>query len=125
MQCNAVVTISIIIATILYVHLFSESNGQNLKTKKISIMALTTKLNYQRLMALEPTIYSTITNKEGQVMDLVEHPIKGDEYPVIILYHAEKIAVCSDFYDTEDMEHNSDYQPVYMYGEMNLRFEIE
>ena len=95
------------------------------KPLKFIIMALTTTLSYQRLMALEPTIYSTITNKEGQVMDLVEHPIKGDEYPVIIVYHAEKIAVCSDFYDTEDMEHNSDYEPVYMYGEMNLRFEIE
>jgi len=88
-------------------------------------MALTTKLNYQRLMALNPTVYCTITNKEGQVMDLVEHPIKGDESPVIIVYHNEKLAVCSDFFDTEDMVNNSDYEPVYMYGEMNLRFEVE
>ena len=88
-------------------------------------MALTTKLNYQRLMALNPTIYCTITNKEGQVMDLIEHPTKGDEYPIIIVYHAEKLAVCSDFYDTDDMTGGQDYEPVYMYGEMNLRFEIE
>lgn len=88
-------------------------------------MALTTTLNYQRLMALDPTIYATLTNKEGQVMDLVEHPIKGDEYPVIIVYHAEKLAVCSDFFDTDDLLGGEDYEPVYMYGEMNLRFEID
>lgn len=88
-------------------------------------MSLTTKLNYQKLMALNPTIYSTITNVIGQTMDFVEHPLKGDEYPVIIVYHAEKLAVCSEFYDTDDMEAQGDYEPVYMYGEMNLRFEIE
>lgn len=81
-------------------------------------------LNYQRLMALKPTLYTTFTNSEGQQIELVEHPIKGDEYPVIIVYHAEKLAVCSEFYDTNDLLGGEDYEPVYMYGEMHLKFEI-
>ncbi|MGF7082976.1 hypothetical protein [Mucilaginibacter sp. UYCu711] len=49
----------------------------------------------------------------------------GDEYPVIILYHEEKLAVDSDFFDTADMESGGDYVPVYLYGEMHLAFEID
>jgi hypothetical protein len=86
---------------------------------------LTTKLNYQRIMALNPTVYCTITNTLGQTFDLIEHPTKGDEYTVIIMYHAEKLAVDSEFWDTEDMESNSDYMPVYMYGDMHLAYELD
>jgi len=81
-------------------------------------------LNYTKLMLLNPTVYATFTNREGQEMQLVEHPLKGDEYPVIILYHAEKLAVCSDFYDTADLLGGSDYEPIYQHGQMNLAFEL-
>jgi len=91
-------------------------------TNKLSIM---TTLNYNRLMALKPTVYCSIANTLGQSFDLVEHPIKGDEYTVIIMYHEEKLAVDSEFWDTEDMESNSDYMPVYMYGEMHLAYELD
>ena len=93
--------------------------------QKLNIMSLTTKLNYNKLMALKPTVYSTITNVIGQKMDLVEHPLRGDEYPVIIIYHAEKLAICSEFYDTDDMEAKGDYEPIYMHGEMLLKYEVE
>jgi hypothetical protein len=86
---------------------------------------LTTKLNYQRIMALNPTVYCTITNSIGQTFDLVEHPTKGDEYTVIIMYHAEKLAVDSEFWDTADMESGGDYMPVYMYGDMHLAYELD
>lgn len=80
-------------------------------------------LNYQRLTALKPTVYHTFTNKLGQEIELVEHPIKGDEAPVVILYHAEKLAVSSDFYDCNDMLNGQDYEPVYMHGQMMMTFE--
>ncbi len=87
-----------------------------------------TTLNYNRLMALKPTVYAKITNTLGQSFDLVEHPIKGDEYPVIILYHEEKIAADSGFYDTDDMMQPApytDYVPYYIYGELHFGFELD
>lgn len=80
-------------------------------------------LNYQRLTNLNPTIYTTIVNQLGQSIDLVEHPIEGDVYPVIAIYHKEKVAVITDFFDTEDMEQIGDYTPVYMHGEMKCAFD--
>lgn len=80
-------------------------------------------LNYHRLTALNPTVYTTFTNKLGQEIQLVEHPLKGDESPVIIIYHAEKLAVESEFFDTDDMTAGQDYEPVYMYGEMQMTFD--
>lgn len=83
-------------------------------------------LNYHRLMALKPTVLTTITNSLGQTFDLVEHPIHGEDYTVIIMYPEEKLAVDSDFWDTADMEiPNGDYVPFYLYGEMNLAFELD
>lgn len=81
------------------------------------------KLNYYRVVALQPTVYTSLVNKLGQTLELVEHPLRGDKAPVVILYHAEKLAVLSDFYDTEDMLAGGDYEPVYMYGEMQCTFE--
>jgi hypothetical protein len=40
------------------------------------------------------------------------------------VYHDEKIAVISDFFDTNDLLGGADYEPIYMYGEMNLAYEI-
>lgn len=88
-------------------------------------MPLTTALNYQRIMALKPTVYCTITNSLGQSFDLIEHPTKGDEYTVIIMYHDEKLAIDSEFWDTEDMEHTEDYMPYYIYGEIHLGYELD
>ena len=61
----------------------------------------------------------------GQSFDLVEHPTRGDEEQVIILFHDEKLAVYSSFYDTEDMEHIEDYTPYYIYGEIHMGYEID
>jgi len=85
------------------------------------------ELNYTKLMGHNPTVYDTVINREGQEMQLVEHPTKGDEYPVIIVYHEKKVAYCSDFWDTDDLMGGEDYEPVYK-DEANcmfLRFEIE
>ena len=83
-------------------------------------------LNYGKLAALKPTIYETFTNNIGQKFDLVEHPILGDEYPVIIMSHEHKEAFASEFFDTEDLtnENAGDYHPVYMFGQVHLGYEV-
>lgn len=82
-------------------------------------------LNYEKLMALKPTIYDTIVNQLGQKIELVEHPIKGDEFPVIAIYHEEKIAVNTEFWDCGDFYENSEYNPVYMHGVLDCAFNFD
>lgn len=82
------------------------------------------KLNYHKLVAFKPTVYQTIVNQEGQKIELVEHPTQGDEYPVIAIYHKEKIAVCTDFWDCSDFFEGSDYNPVYLHGRMGSAWEF-
>jgi len=82
-------------------------------------------LNYQRLMTLKPTLYDTIVNQLGQRIDLYEHPTKGDSYPVIAVYDEEKLAVCTDFWDTEDFYEGSDYNLCYMHGELKSAWELD
>ncbi len=81
-------------------------------------------LNYDKLMALKPTVYDTIVNQEGQTIEFVEHPLQGDEYPVIAIYHKEKIAVCTDFWDCGDFYEGSEYNPVYMHGTLRSAWEF-
>ena len=83
------------------------------------------KLNYEKLMALEPTVYETKVNQLGQEIVLVEHPLKGEDYPVIAIYHAEKIAVRTDFWDCDDFYENSEYMPVFKDGEIDCAFNFD
>ena len=83
------------------------------------------KLNHQVLMALQPTKYETTTNQLGQMVDFYEHPLHGDEYPVIAVIEAEKVAYNTGFYDCEDFYDGSDYMPVYMHGTMNCAFHFD
>ena len=80
------------------------------------------KLKYDKLMALNPTKYGTKVNQLGQIVDFYEHPLQGDEYPVIAVIEAEKVAYCTDFYDLEDFYDDSEYMPVYMHGTMDCAF---
>lgn len=74
-------------------------------------------LSYKKLMEHEPTIYTTIINSLGQRIDLVEHPLKGDESVVIAVCHELQIASYTDFYDLDDMlaEHK-EYEPLFING---------
>ena len=83
------------------------------------------KLKYQMLMDEEPTVYATITNNQGQELQFVEHPYEGDEYPIIVVYHAEKLAYASDFWDMGDFTLESDYMPVFVDGKMLNQWEVE
>lgn len=82
------------------------------------------KLNYKKLIDNNPTLYDSITNQLGQKIDFYEHPFKGDEYPVIAVYHEKEMAVCTDFYDVGDFFEGSDYNPIYKDGEIKCAFEV-
>ena len=82
------------------------------------------RLNYDILTSYNPTIYSTVVNTLGQQIDLVEHPTKGDAYPVIAIYKEEKIAMPTDFFDVEDLE-EGDYMPVFINGDMLSSYELD
>ena len=70
------------------------------------------KLNYTKLMNANPEVYSEVVNQANQTITFMEHPYKGDEYPVIAVCHALKVAFCTDFWDTEDFTSGSDYNPI-------------
>ena len=70
-------------------------------------------MNYSKLIAANPTSYnSKVINQKGQVVEFVEHPTKGDEYPVIAFFPDYKEAYCTDFWDTDDFGKDSDYNPI-------------
>jgi hypothetical protein len=69
------------------------------------------KLNFTKLQSLSPTILSQFKNKRGQEIQLIEHPIYGEEHPVIIMFLDYKVAFNSEFWDTEDIYKTSDYEP--------------
>lgn len=69
-------------------------------------------MNYTKLVELNPTSYGIITNLKGQQIEFVEHPIKGDEAPVICVCHELKLAQYSDFWETDDMcATHGEYEP--------------
>jgi hypothetical protein len=61
-------------------------------------------LNYEKLTTLNPFIYTTFTNSIGQEIKIVEHPIYGDERPVIVVCDDLKLADYSDFYETGEID---------------------
>lgn len=83
-------------------------------------------LNYEKLMALKPTEYGQIVNALGQIVTFVEHPIAGDEYPVITVFKDLEMAFATDFYDTDDMmASHGEYTPAFMHGECKPQWEFD
>lgn len=75
-------------------------------------------INYENLMKENPFEYGTMTNSIGQLITFVEHPLRGDAYPVICVCHKLKLASCSDFMETSDMEaEHKEYEPSFQKGE--------
>lgn len=79
-------------------------------------------LNYEKLMALNPTEYDRVTNQLGQEVVFYEHPIVGDDLPVIAVFHEQKVAAITGFYDTGDFYEGSEYLPVCMHGEVDCAY---
>lgn len=68
-------------------------------------------------MNLNPTSYGTFVNKLGQKIEFFEHPIKGDESPVICACHSLQLAADSDFYELDDMiDEHGEYAPSFQDG---------
>jgi hypothetical protein len=76
-------------------------------------------LNYTKFMALQPTKYGQMTNDKGQLIEFYEHPLRGDEHPVIAVCHELNLAATTDFYELDDMtaEHG-EYQPWFNDGQI-------
>lgn len=74
-------------------------------------------LNYEKLMSEKPFVYKNFVNSLGQVIDLVEHPTKGDEAEVICVCHALRLASNSTFFDCDDMlASHKEYEPKFIDG---------
>ena len=69
-------------------------------------------MNYQKLMSQNPTEYGKYSNSKGQLITFVEHPFKGDEFPVICVCHELQLAEASDFFEIDDMvAAHKEYEP--------------
>jgi hypothetical protein len=69
-------------------------------------------MNYEKLIAYNPSVYGSMSNSKGQKILFVEHPIRGDEYPVIAVCHQLKLAGTTDFFELDDMTaDHGEYEP--------------
>ena len=72
-------------------------------------------MNYEKLMSYNPTSLWLLTNSINQNIEFFEHPLKGDEFPVIIVCHELKLADYSDFMETDDMiASHQEYEPKFI-----------
>lgn len=80
-----------------------------------------TKLNYTKLMSHNPTQLGFMVNDKGQTITFYEHPLRGDEYPIIAVCHETEQAGCTDFFELDDMtaEHG-EYQPWFDEDGLNI-----
>ena len=83
-------------------------------------------MNYKKLISLNPFHLGTIVNSIGQTIDFYEHPIKGDEAPVICVCHSLELAAKSDFYETTDMRaEHKEYEPYFEEGVLSYGYEVK
>jgi hypothetical protein len=76
-------------------------------------------MNYSKLMEHNPTEYQRIINSLGQEIVFYEHPLRGDEFPVIIVCHELKLADYTDFMECDDMvADHKEYEPTFVNGKL-------
>ena len=76
-------------------------------------------MNYEKLMSYNPTEYGRMTNSIGQDIVFYEHPLKGDESPVICVSHELKLAEYSTFFELDDMiADHKEYEPSFQNGDL-------
>lgn len=76
-------------------------------------------MNYEKLMSLNPTSYYKMINSIKQEIEFYEHPLKGDEFPVIVVCHKLKLADHTDFMDIDDMiASHKQYEPSFVNNEL-------
>lgn len=76
-------------------------------------------VNYQKLMALNPTSLGRMINDKSQTIEFFENPIYGDEAEVIVVCHKLQLANHSSFMETNDMTaSHGEYQPKFINGKL-------
>lgn len=81
------------------------------------------KLNYAWFMNLNPTLYMEQVNQLGQNVKYYEHPLKGDEAPVMVCIN--ETVIYTDFYDCGDFYEDSEYNYCMgSNGEIKCFFEV-
>lgn len=82
------------------------------------------RVNFQWLVDMNPTIYGSIQNDMGQEIEFVEHPLMGDEAPIICLCREDEVAAESEFFDLCDLTRGGDYTPFFIDGQLKMRYEL-
>ena len=60
------------------------------------------------------TCLGSYINSHSQLLKFYEHPLNGEESPVIVCFPSEKVACSSTFYELDDMtELGGDYEPYF------------
>lgn len=83
-------------------------------------------MNYKNFLQLAPFKYGSYTNSKGQNIDFYEHPIHGDDVPVVAVCDELEIACSTEFYELDDMiaEHK-EYEPIFVNNELKYGYELE
>jgi hypothetical protein len=69
-------------------------------------------MNYEKLMLDNPTVYEVLVNSLGQKITFIEHPLRGDEFPIIAVCHELGFAGNTGFFDLDDMlADHKEYEP--------------
>lgn len=69
----------------------------------------------KEFMDLNPTVLAEFTNSLGQQVQLLEHPLYGDSYPVYA--YIDGILADTGFFDIDDMVYEgSEYAPLLIDG---------
>ncbi len=61
-------------------------------------------MNYNKLTAMNPYIFIEFQNSIGQKIKIVEHPILGDESPMIAVCEELQIAAKTDFFEIGEID---------------------
>ena len=82
-------------------------------------------IEYKELIEYKADKLGETVNQMGQEVHFYEHPLHGDEYPVIVIFPEYEVAFNSDFFDIDDMiaEHG-EYTPYFVGGELTLGFQL-
>lgn len=80
---------------------------------------------FEQLTSKDAYVLKAIHNDIGQLIRFVEHPVHGDEHPVIAMFPDYGVAFDTTFFDCGDFYRGSDYLPHLMPdGQMKWKFEI-
>lgn len=78
------------------------------------------KVNYHKLMQLDPTVLKRVVNSRGQVFEVVEHPL---EETLVIVSHEYGLAIESNI-GLEYIRTKSTHEPHVYEGQFKFAYEL-